>query len=84
MVFNFSFWQKKIDNVSGSVMYNVLDDSKCKTRHIDLKFNPLQCYDNCVLCTGIPCPFAIVFILDSKLDVNGYLSKKYIAEAGIK
>ena len=66
---------ERTGHLRGSVFYTLVDSSRCKTRHIGLNFNPLQCTDNCVLHTGIPCPYAIVFISDCKLDVNEYVPK---------
>ena len=72
-----NFHIERTGHLRGCIFYTLVDSSTYKTRRIDLNFNPLLCTENCVLHTGLPCPFAIFFILDCKLDVNEYVPKNY-------
>ena len=75
---------ERTGHLTGTVSYSIVNNRRCKTMHINLNYNPLQCTDNCVLWNSIPCPFAIVFILDNKLNMSEYVPKKFTVNAGIK
>ena len=67
----------------GTCSYHLNDDHRHITHNINFSVKPLQCTDNCVLRTGIPCALAISFILFCEESVEDQIPHKFSIEAGI-